>query len=132
MISKQAYMSLSKEEAFKVFDKLQMKLEEKYMFIKDVITKYAQKMLDGGSILHDDSARTLETGIQARPGITVEMSTQTDDFEKVRSFQKKPFREETRNLVLGSSIIAKLEFDKKQFRLIVLYIHTGDTPLMKN
>ena len=69
-------------------------------------------MLDGGSLLHDDSARTLETGIQARPGITVEMSTQTDDFEKVRSFQKKLFRGETRSLVLGSSIIAKLEIDK--------------------
>ena len=76
------------------------------MFIKDVITKYAQKMLDGGSIVHDDSARTLETGIQARPRIAVEMST------KVRSFQEKPFRGEARNLVLGSSIIAKLEFDK--------------------
>ena len=61
------------------------------MFIKDVITKYAQKMLDGGSIVHNDSARTLETGVQARPGITVEMSTQTDDFEKVRSFQKNRF-----------------------------------------
>ena len=83
------------------------------MFIKDLITKYAKKMLDGGSIVHDDSARTLETGIQAWPGITVEMSTQTDEFEKVRSFQKKPFQEETQNLVLGSSIIAKLEFDKK-------------------
>ena len=58
------------------------------MFIKDVITNYAQKMLDGGSIVHDDSARTLETGIQARPAIPVEMSTQTDNFEKVRSFQK--------------------------------------------
>ena len=82
------------------------------MFIKDVITKYAQKILDGGSIVHDDSDRTLETGIQPRPGIPVEISTQTDDFEKVRSFQKKPFREETRNLVLSSSINAKLEFDK--------------------
>ena len=48
-------------------------------------------MIDGGSIVHDDSARTLETGIQARPGITVEMSTQTDEFEKVRSFQKNRF-----------------------------------------
>ena len=101
MISKQAYMSLSKEEAFKVFDKLQIKLEEKDMFIKDVITKYAQKMLDGGSILHDDSARTLESGIQARPGITVEMSTQTDDFEKVRSFQKKTFSRGDSKFSLG-------------------------------
>ena len=91
MINKQAYMSLSKEEAFKIFDKLQIKLEEKDMFIKDVITKYALKMLDGGSIVHDDSAGTLESRIQARPGITVEMSTQTDDFEKVRSFQKNRF-----------------------------------------
>ena len=98
-------------EAFKIFDKLQIKLEEKDMFIKDVTTKYAQKMLDGGSVVHDNSARTLETGIQARPRITVEMSTQSDDFEKVRSFQKKKtFRGEPRNLVLGSSIIAQLEF----------------------
>ena len=92
MIDKQAYMSLSKEEAVKIFDKLQIKLEEKDIFIKDVITSYAQKMLDGGSIVHDDSARTLETGIQARPVITVEKSTQTDDFEKARSFQKKTRR----------------------------------------
>ena len=44
MINEQAYMSLSKEEAFKIFDKLQIKLEEKDMFIKDVTTKYAQTM----------------------------------------------------------------------------------------
>ena len=91
MINKQAYMSLSKEEAFKIFDKLQKKLEDIDMFIQDVITKYAQKMLDGGSIANDGSVRTLETGLQARPGITVEISTQTDDYEKVRSFKKKRF-----------------------------------------
>ena len=49
MIDKQAYMSLSKEEeVFTNFDKLQRNIEEKDMFIKDVITKFAQKMLDGG------------------------------------------------------------------------------------
>ena len=100
MIDKQDYMSLTKEEAFEIFDKLQIKLEEKDMFIKYVITKYAQKMLDGGSIVHDDSARTLETWIQARPGMTVEMSTQTDDFEKVRSFQKTVLRGDSK-FILG-------------------------------
>ena len=91
MIDKQTCMSLSKEEAFKIFDKLQKKLEEKDMFMKDVITKYAQKILDGGSKVHDNSARTLETGIQSRTGIMVEISTQMDDFEKVRSFRKNRF-----------------------------------------
>ena len=91
MIDKQAYMSLSKEDAFKIFDKLQIKLEEKDMFIKEDITKYAQKMLDGGSLKQDDSASTLQAGLQPLPGITVETSTQTHDFEKVRSFQKNCF-----------------------------------------
>ena len=91
MIDKQDYMRLSKGESFKIFDKLQIKLEEKDVFIKDVITKYAQKMLYGESIVHDDSTRTMDTGIQAQPGITVEMSTQTDDFEKTRSVQKNRF-----------------------------------------
>ena len=46
-------------------------------------------MLGGESVVHDDSAKTLETGIQARPGITVEMSTQIDEFKKKRSFPEK-------------------------------------------
>ena len=51
--------------------------------MKDVITKLAQKMLDGRSILHDDSARTLAPAIKPQPRIRVENSTQIDNFGRL-------------------------------------------------
>ena len=59
------------------------------------------------------SIKTKNTTLQGEPSVSnVDAAIQTDDYELVRTFPKKPLQKENNNLVPGSSIIAKLENNK--------------------
>ena len=114
-IDKRAFMSLNKEDGFILFYQLQgkvadleNKLEVKEIYIKNVINKFAEILLAdcSGSVGGSGSVGFVISA-------TKECETQTDRQDQtVRSFPKITLIEENQNLVLGSSIIGKLENDK--------------------
>ena len=100
-LDEKAFLSLNKQDMFKIFIDISKKLQEKDSFIEKVITQLAEKLLDNKVVSGQDN----------REHVMVEVAIQTDNNEQVRDFQKISIKDFNETLVIGSSIIGKLERD---------------------
>ena len=101
LLDEKAFLSLNKQDMYKIYIDISKKLQEKDTFIEKVITQLAEKLLDNKVVSGQDS----------RKHAMVEVAIQTDNNEQVRDFQKNSIKDVNENLVIGSSIIGKLERD---------------------
>ena len=90
-------MSLTKPEAYKVYADIYQKVDHKDSIITNFITAAEE--------LQKLSIAMTQKELQENP--TVEVPN-----KKVRSFQNFPVKDGACNLVLGSSVVKKLAFDK--------------------
>ena len=101
LLDQKAFLSLNKQDMYKIYIDISKKLQEKDTFIEKVITQPAEKLLDNKVVSGQDN----------REHAMVEEAIQTDNSEQVRDFQKTSINDVNENLVIGSSIIGKLERD---------------------
>ena len=99
-LSYEAFMELTKPNAYQLYLEVYRKMEEKDKFIQDVVMGLHQKLVSTGSKL--DQPKSSNAVVFENPLRT----------EKVRDMTLIPLKSETENLVFGSSIIAKLENDR--------------------
>ena len=71
-----------------------------HVYLK-IMLQLAEKLLDNKMVSGQDN----------REHAMVEVAIQTDNNEKIRDFQKISIKDVNENLVIGSSIIGKLELD---------------------
>ena len=113
MIDDKQYSSLNKQDIYQLYVKTYKKLEEKEKFIKDKITKFTN-LTESGLYMANPQLIGCEA-VQGGFPIAKEyktVGTMTEANELVRDFPKKELSPERENLVIGSSIIGKLEIDK--------------------
>ena len=96
----EAFMELTKPNAYQLYLEVYRKMEEKDKFIQDVVMGLHQKLVSTESKLDQPKSSN---------AVTFENPLRT---EKVRDMTLIPLKSETENLVFGSSIIAKLENDR--------------------
>ena len=96
----EAFMELTKPNAYQLYLEVYRKMEEKDKFIQDVVMGLHQKLVSTESKLDQSKSSN---------AVTFENPLKT---EKVRDMTLIPLKSETENLVFGSSIIAKLENDR--------------------
>ena len=113
MIDDKQYSSPNGEDICQLYVKSYKKLEEKEKFIEDTVTKFNKMMesglymanpqLVGGKMIHGEVpvAKEYKT-----------VGTMSETNELVRDFPKKELSPECENLVIGSSVIGKVEIDK--------------------
>ena len=114
---KQAFLSLNRQNMYKIYIDIFKKLQEKDTFIERVITQLAEKLLDNKFVSGQDN----------REHAMVEVAIQTDNSEQVRDFQKISIKDVNENLVIGSSIIGKLEQDTTIPADIGVHAYRGST-----
>ena len=117
MLSQNAFMSLTKPEAYKLYADLYQKVDEKDSIITKFITTATEKL------------QQLTT--EMAPKKLQENQTVKLPNKKVRSFQNFPVKEGTCNLVLGSSVVKKLAFDKTLPKDTEVHGYSGSTTLEK-
>ena len=95
----EAFMELTKPNAYQLYLEVYRKMEEKDKFIQDVVMGLHQELVSTESKLDQPKSSN---------AVTFENPLRT---EKVRDMTLIPLKSETENLVFGSSIFAKLEND---------------------
>ena len=116
MLDEKQFTSLSKHDIYQIYVKTYKKLEENEKFIETTVTKFTQAMEIG-----------MLSSIKTQSVSNIDAAIQTDDYELVRTFPKKPLQKANNNLVLGSSTIAKLENDKSIPADCTIHAYRGST-----
>ena len=101
LLDEKAFLSLNRQDMYKIYIDISKKLQGKDTFIEKVFTQLAEKLLDNKAV----------SGQDIREHAMVEVAIQTDNSEEIRDFQKISIKDVNENLVIGSSIIGKLERD---------------------
>ena len=111
----EAFMEITKSNAYQLYLEVYRKMEEKDKFIQDVVMGLHQKLVSMESKLDQPKSSN---------AVTFENSFKT---EKVRDMTLIPLKSETENLVFGSSIIAKLENDRNIPNNCAIHAYRGST-----
>ena len=82
LLDEKAFLSLNKQDMYKIYFDISKKIQEKDSFIEKVITQLAEKLLDN----------KVESGQDNREHAMVEVAIQTNNTEQVRHFQKIQLR----------------------------------------
>ena len=128
MIVDKQYSSLNKQDIYQLYVKTYKKLEEKEKFIEDTILNFTKMMASGLYMANPQlvGGGTVQGGVpMAKKYETVDTMTETN--ELVRDFPKKKLSPECENLVIGSSIISKLEIDKSIPNDCAIHAYRGST-----
>ena len=99
LLDEKAFLSLNKQDMYKINIDISIKLQEKDTFVKKGITQLAEKLLYNKVVSGQDKSEHA----------MVEKAIQTDNNEQERDFQKISIKDVNENLVIGSSIIGKLD-----------------------
>ena len=110
----EAFMELTKPNAYQLYLEVYRKMEEKDMFIQDVVMGLHQKLVSTESKLDQPTSNA----------VPFENPVKT---EKVRDMTLIPLKSETENLVFGSSIFAKLENDRNIPNDCAIHAYRGST-----
>ena len=104
LLSLTEWVQLKKETSYKLYLDLHQRLQKKEKYIENVLVTYQRQLQD----------KSLEQSTTEGEGTTNPESKSRKNqvfSEKVRDFDSIPLKQEQSNLVLGSSIIGKLESD---------------------
>ena len=111
-LSYEAFMELTKPNAYQIYSDVCRKLEEKDKFIQEVVLGLHQKLMPGD---HESTTSSMVNCSSSNCG------------EKVRDMSLIPLNDRTENLILGSSIIAKLENDPNIPEDSAVHAYRGST-----